>query len=252
MRRPSRSSWDAMQVTESEQEAHDLLSRATSMLDPGLPPSWCSTENKNSHDRLESSTPVHARPPGLDGDALRDAEPRSCLAVRFGPEPRGGRRARAPLLECELCGKRGAERSTCQPLLVSGEVIGSVLVEHVEPPGGGAIGTGSRNSVVQAAPVLANLRNLAVAELRAATDLAHRPAEQPRPAGPTPRAWSPVPRAPPAPSRRGLSRPRSLQAGQRHLWARQGGRGTRGRRRGARGPRFATPMSPDAGAARSS
>ena len=55
------------------------------------------------------------------------------------------------------------------PSLVSGEVIGSVLVEH--PTG---LNTGQRDrvsdSVAQAAPVLANLRNLAIAEMRAATD----------------------------------------------------------------------------------
>jgi diguanylate cyclase (GGDEF)-like protein len=59
--------------------------------------------------------------------------------------------------------------SSCTPLTVSGEVIGSVLVnrtrrfddrEH----------RFVRDSVAQAAPVLANLRNLAIAELRAATD----------------------------------------------------------------------------------
>jgi diguanylate cyclase (GGDEF)-like protein len=60
-------------------------------------------------------------------------------------------------------------RSTCTPLLVSGEVIGSVLVSHpdvLEPVHERRI----RESVAQAAPVLGNLRNLAIAELRAATD----------------------------------------------------------------------------------
>jgi len=78
-------------------------------------------------------------------------------------------RQRTPLLECQLRGKRETERSTCEPLLVGGEVIGSVLVQHVGPL---AHDERSRikNSVVQAAPVLANLRNLAIAELRASTD----------------------------------------------------------------------------------
>jgi len=49
-------------------------------------------------------------------------------------------------------------------------VIGSVLVEHVDPLAGEHRAR-IRNSVVQAAPVLANLRNLAIAELRAATDV---------------------------------------------------------------------------------
>lgn len=48
-------------------------------------------------------------------------------------------------------------------------MIGSVLAQHVGP-----LADNQRaritNSVVQAAPVLAKLRNLAIAELRAATD----------------------------------------------------------------------------------
>lgn len=156
---------DAMQVTEGEQEAHGLLKRH---LERSIPDCTVLVLNRNnSHDRLESSTP--ATPGSGLEDALRDAEPRSCLAVRFGrshEEDVG----HTPLMECELCGKRGAERSTCQPLLVSGEVIGSVLVEHVNPLAEEHRNR-IRNSVVQAAPVLANLRNLAVAELRAATDL---------------------------------------------------------------------------------
>jgi diguanylate cyclase (GGDEF)-like protein len=59
--------------------------------------------------------------------------------------------------------------SMCTPLTVGGEVIGSVLVNHDRPLGGDDERR-IRESVTQAAPVLANLRNLAVAELRAATD----------------------------------------------------------------------------------
>jgi diguanylate cyclase (GGDEF)-like protein len=54
-------------------------------------------------------------------------------------------------------------------LLVSGEVIGSVLIDHAEPFDA-EDNLRIRDSVTQAAPVLANLRNLAIAELRAATD----------------------------------------------------------------------------------
>jgi diguanylate cyclase (GGDEF)-like protein len=155
---------DAMQVTQSEQEAHGLLKRH---LERSISNSTVLVLNRNnSHDRLEPSTPVTPGSP-LE-EALRDAGPRSCLAVRFAQrhEEDAGR---TRLLECELCGKRDGARSTCQPLLVSGEVIGSVLIEHAQPL------TAEhrdrvRTSVVQAAPVLANLRNLAVAELRAATD----------------------------------------------------------------------------------
>jgi diguanylate cyclase (GGDEF)-like protein len=98
---------------------------------------------------------------------LRGAEPRSCLAVRSGRAHRenGGR---APLLSCPVCAPvPGA--SSCVPLMVGGEVIGSVLLSRPAPYSA-AEEQRIRESVSQAAPVLANLRNLAVAEIRAATD----------------------------------------------------------------------------------
>lgn len=69
---------------------------------------------------------------------------------------------------CQVCGDCLGQ-STCTPLTVGGEVIGSVLLTGPQPP------TPEeeqriRTSVAQAAPILANVRNLAIAELRAATD----------------------------------------------------------------------------------
>ena len=72
-----------------------------------------------------------------------------------------------PLLTCDLCSQHA--RTTCVPSLVGGEVIGSVLVAHERPLSASERGRIDQ-SVSQAAPVLANLRNLAVAEVRAATD----------------------------------------------------------------------------------
>ena len=72
------------------------------------------------------------------------------------------------IIPCEVCGAQAAE-STCQPLLVGGEVIGSVLTSG-DKPATASERRRIRDSVTQAAPVLANLRNLALAELRAATD----------------------------------------------------------------------------------
>jgi diguanylate cyclase (GGDEF)-like protein len=60
-------------------------------------------------------------------------------------------------------------RATCEPLLVSGEVIGSVLVQHPQPLSADD-SERIKDSVSQAAPVLANLRNLALAEFRANND----------------------------------------------------------------------------------
>jgi diguanylate cyclase (GGDEF)-like protein len=154
---------ETMQVTETEDEAHDLLKRHVQRSVSGS--SVVVLNRNNSADRLEARTAV------ADGSdlavALQFAKPRSCLAVRFGRghSEEGGAE---PLVSCEVCGKT-ARRATCQPLLVGGEVIGSVLVAHPDPllvPESDAI----RESVTQAAPVLANLRNLAIAEMRASTD----------------------------------------------------------------------------------
>jgi hypothetical protein len=68
------------------------------------------------------------------------------------------------LIACSVCGKSPGQ-TTCTPLVVSGEVIGSVLVEHAEP-----LRELERQrvtqSVAQVAPVIANMRNLAIAEHR--------------------------------------------------------------------------------------
>jgi diguanylate cyclase (GGDEF)-like protein len=104
--------------------------------------------------------------PALAG-ALVDATPRSCLAIRRG-QPHERRPDSTPLQTCELCeGVEGG--SLCVPELVGGEVIGSLLVVktgRVKPRQLDSL-TGA---VAQAAPILANLRNLAIAEHRAATD----------------------------------------------------------------------------------
>src|SRR6202042_1643588 len=60
-------------------------------------------------------------------------------------------------------------QTTCTPLLVSGEVIGSVLAEHAADLAGNQARS-IHEAVLQSAPVLGNLRNLAIAEIRAATD----------------------------------------------------------------------------------
>ena len=118
----------------------------------------------NSADRLEAVTPLPDGSP-LPG-TLRGAEPRSCLAVRSGRTHRenGG----PALLSCAVCAPVPGT-SCCVPLTVGGEVIGSVLLSRPAPYSE-AEEQRIRESVGLAAPVLANLRNLAVAEIRAATD----------------------------------------------------------------------------------
>jgi diguanylate cyclase (GGDEF)-like protein len=87
--------------------------------------------------------------------------------VRFG-QPNHRAPGRSPLLACDLCGTLDGA-VTCVPSLVGGEVIGSVLVETPDP----LDDDGRRrltDAVAHAAPVLASMRNLKLAETRAATD----------------------------------------------------------------------------------
>jgi diguanylate cyclase (GGDEF)-like protein len=154
---------DTLQIANDEDEAHRLLQRH---LERSLAATSAVVLNRNnSADRLEAVTPLPDGSP-LAG-TLRGAEPRSCLAVRSGRThtENGGQRA---LLSCPVCATvPGA--SSCVPLTVGGEVIGSVLLNRATPYAE-AEEQRIRDSVSQAAPVLANLRNLAVAEIRAATD----------------------------------------------------------------------------------
>jgi diguanylate cyclase (GGDEF)-like protein len=154
---------DAMQVAATEREAHGVLKLH---IERWVPHSEVVVLNRDSvTDRLEATTPL---PDGSPLDAvLEDAEPRACLAVRLA-RTHDSAADPAPLLECELCGLTPAE-STCVPLSVSGEVIGSVLVEHARMLHADEHRR-IEDTVSQAGPTLANLRNLALAEARAATD----------------------------------------------------------------------------------
>jgi len=154
---------DTLQIASDEDEAHRLLQRH---LERTLPATSAVVLNRNnSADRLEAVTPLPSGSP-LAG-TLRGAEPRSCLAVRSGRTHHQDA-AWPGLLSCPVCtAVPGA--SSCVPLTVGGEVIGSVLLCRPAPYAE-AEEQRIRESVGQAAPVLANLRNLAVAEIRAATD----------------------------------------------------------------------------------
>jgi diguanylate cyclase (GGDEF)-like protein len=154
---------DSMQLTENETEAHEILRRH---LERSIPESSVVVLNKNnSQDRLE---PVTELPEGSPlRRTLTGAVPRSCIAIRQASTYEAAE-DEDRLLACDVCGDCPGN-ATCTPLLVGGEVIGSVLVNHAEPlqsEGHRRI----RDSVVQSAPVMANLRTLAVAENRASTD----------------------------------------------------------------------------------
>jgi diguanylate cyclase (GGDEF)-like protein len=154
---------DTLQLAEDEGEAHGLL---RAHLERGVIDAAVVVLNRNnSADRLEAVTAVPPDSPLTE--TLRHAEPRSCLAVRSGRVHDDGDQLRT-LLGCAVCATCPG-RSTCTPLTVGGEVIGSVLVSRPRAYNSAERLT-IRDSVNQAAPVLANLRNLAIAELRAATD----------------------------------------------------------------------------------
>jgi diguanylate cyclase (GGDEF)-like protein len=154
---------ETLQVTESESEAHALVKRH---LERSLPGSEIVVLNRNnSQNRLEAATALE--PASALAQKLIDSSPNSCLAVRLG-RTYAQSADNEPLLTCDLCSQH--TRRTCVPSLVGGEVIGSVLVAH-ERVLSGVECNQIDESVSQAAPVLANLRNLAVAEIRAATDV---------------------------------------------------------------------------------
>ncbi|HEY4346714.1 MAG TPA: diguanylate cyclase [Gaiellaceae bacterium] len=154
---------EAMQVSDSQDEAHEVIVRH---LEATIPGSEVLVLNRNnSADRLESTRALPAD--HALAEPLAESRPRSCLAVRLSRRfDRGD--GTGEVLACEVCGVL-QQASSCQPLLVGGQVIGSVLVTHEGP----LAAEGTRrlvDSVSLAAPVLANLRNLAIAEDRAATD----------------------------------------------------------------------------------
>ncbi len=154
---------DTMQLALDEVEAHLVLKRH---LERGTPGTVATVLNRNnSADRLEAVTEIPAG--SVLQQTLEHAQPSSCLAVRSGRrhDEDDGRPA---LLACPVCGPCPG-RSSCHPLTVGGLVIGSVLVNGSKTMDASQHQR-VRDSVGQAAPVLANLRNLAIAEMRAATD----------------------------------------------------------------------------------
>jgi diguanylate cyclase (GGDEF)-like protein len=155
---------ELLQASESEQESRELLIRHVEKL---IPKAGAGVLNRNnSDDRLEIT--VSDRDSPLEQANTERMRPRSCMAVRLshpydhGPGDHG-------LKRCEICGQiKGS--ATCEPLLVGGQVIGSVLVAS-KTSIDAELRARLRDSVAQAAPILANQRNLAIAERRAASDV---------------------------------------------------------------------------------
>jgi diguanylate cyclase (GGDEF)-like protein len=155
---------ETLQLIGDEAAAHGLVKRH---LERTIPLSIVTVLGRNNSDnRLEAAT----EPPADSKIAERlesGVEPRACVATRIGRLHERSA-AEEPLLRCELCGDEPGA-TTCTPLLVSGEVIGSVLLATETPLDPAERGRVSE-SVAQASPVIGNMRNLAIAETRAATD----------------------------------------------------------------------------------
>jgi diguanylate cyclase (GGDEF)-like protein len=131
----------ALQMSDSEAEAHALLTRHFRVMVPDAGVTVLERERSG--------------PPG-------------CLAMRLVAPQEQGDGSNA-LLQCSTCGKSGRSGSLCSPLVVSGDVVGAVHVAHdgsLDPE----VREQITDKVAMAAPVIANLRNLALAQERAATD----------------------------------------------------------------------------------
>jgi diguanylate cyclase (GGDEF)-like protein len=154
---------DALQVARSETEAFNVLRRH---LEGWLRSARATVLMRNpSANRLQAATGLEDVP--RLAEKLDGAAPEACMAVRLARP-----HLRAPddkaLLVCPLCGELPS-CSACVPTIVGGEVVGSVVVQTSRPLDSHDL-EDLQSSVAGAGPVIANLRNLAIAELRAATD----------------------------------------------------------------------------------
>jgi diguanylate cyclase (GGDEF)-like protein len=156
---------ELLQASESEGESQMLLIRHIERLIPGC--AAAVFNRNNSDDRLDPVVSDGAQETLLRGLELEQIAPRSCMAVRLS-RPYERQPGAEPLLRCEVCGEVDGDVA-CEPLLVGGRVIGSVLVAWRNAITEQELSR-VRDSVAQAAPILANQRNLALAELRAASD----------------------------------------------------------------------------------
>ena len=154
---------ETLQFAATEEEARKLVGHHLERTLPGAEATLLAINN--SENRLQATTPL-PQESGLTR-TLRTAKPGTCLAVRRGRTYRR-RHDDESLIRCDLCGNAGA--AACIPALVGGEIIGSVLVTRA-----GRGFTSDQAALIEeattiAAPVLGNLRNLAIAETRAVTD----------------------------------------------------------------------------------
>ena len=153
---------EEIQLTGSEAEAYETLQRQLEQSIDG------SRVTVLSRDHEETSTaaggPAKVTVPS-ESPTLRAAG--ACLAIRGG-KPYVRDASEPSALACAVCGEQ-ATASTCVPSLVGGEVIGAVLAVHPRRLRAAELDE-LITTVAQAAPNVANLRNLAAAERQALTD----------------------------------------------------------------------------------
>jgi diguanylate cyclase (GGDEF)-like protein len=154
---------EAMQTTRSDREAYAVMARH---LESWLPDATAVVLNRSSSgDGLEARTGLPEASPLRE--TLPVANHRDCLAIRIGKAYRRDP-GEGAVMSCEVCSVFDRP-TTCVPSVAGGEVIGSVLVEHSRPLRPHEESE-LISAVAQAAPAMANLRNLAISEMRAITD----------------------------------------------------------------------------------
>ncbi|MGH2888863.1 MAG: diguanylate cyclase [Solirubrobacteraceae bacterium] len=156
---------ELLQASESARESQRLLIEHARRALPGAGAGVLSVDESDEvlrpllADRADQTPLCGIRTDGLG--------PRACLAMRLARSHSRGR-GQTSLMGCEICGALDAEIA-CDPLVCSGDVIGTVLVAHA-----GRIPRATRDALRdaagRAAPLLAGQRELARAEERAASD----------------------------------------------------------------------------------
>lgn len=156
-----------MQISRSELESRTFLIRHLEEVVPGAGVAVLAPDGRADHPEAILGRHTDRTPLADFGSETGQPEPGSCLAMQTR-RPYDRQSSHEPLVRCELCGDLEAE-AACEPLLVAGEVFGSVLVTR-RGPISALQRSRAREAITQAAPILANQRNLALAEARASTD----------------------------------------------------------------------------------
>lgn len=154
---------EGMLIARDEREADRLLKRHLERVI--VDSSVAVIANQTQDGGLQPMTPLRDGSPMLA--RIADAAPDDCMAIRLG-RPHNDGPTSGGLLCCALCGQQSSH-TFCVPSVVSSDVIGSVLVERDHPLDVRERAR-VRESVAHSGPVLANLRTVFSAELRATTD----------------------------------------------------------------------------------